>query len=85
MDTSKITCLCNKSNRIFENRKRAEQLLNVIYDVTYIAIESRGGSFSVRIKDYPELKSTVQKILELVVESEETKQTEIKEEIAECL
>lgn len=62
MDTDKITVLCSKSDRIFQNGKSAERMLDKIDDIRTIAIKSPYTDFVVRIEDYPELKPLAEKI-----------------------
>ena len=85
MDTNKITVLCSKSDRIFENGKFAERMLDKIDNIRTIVIKSSYTDFVVRIEDYPELKSFAEKLIKYVVKSEQVKQAEIKTEIAKCL
>ena len=85
MDTDKISVLCSKSDRIFQNGKFAERMLDKIDDIRSIVIKSPYADFVVRIEDYLELKSLAEKIIKYVVKSEQVKQAEIKTEIAKCL
>lgn len=85
MDTNKITMLCSKSDWISENGKSAERMLDKIDDIRTIVIRSSYTDFAVRIEDYPELKSFVEKLIKYVVKSEQVKQAEIKTEITKCL
>ena len=39
MDTNKITVLCSKSDRIFENGKSVERMLDKIDDIRSIVIK----------------------------------------------
>ena len=86
MNTSKIGVLCSKSDRIFENEKKAESLLSNMKNVSSISITSSFCSnLVVKFDDYPELKPLAEKLLKYLVKSEEAKQNEIKVEIAKCL
>lgn len=85
MDTSKITVLCSVSDRIFEKKKKAEKMLENMNEVNSLRISSSCSEVMVSFDSYPELKPLAEKLLKYIVKSEETKQMEIKTEIAKCL
>lgn len=86
MDTSKITTLCSVSDRIFEKKRKAERMLENMNEVNSLkVISSYGNEVTVSFDSYPELKPLAEKLLKYIVKSEETKQMEIKTEIAKCL
>lgn len=85
MDTSKITVLCSVSDRIFEKKKKAEKMLENMNEVNSLRISSSYSEVTVSFDSYPELKPLAEKLLKYIVKSEETKQMEIKTEIAKCL
>ena len=85
MDTSKITVLCSVSDRIFEKKKKAEKMLENMNEVNSLRISSSYSEVMVSFDSYPELKPLAEKLLKYIVKSEETKQMEIKTEIAKCL
>lgn len=85
MDTSKITTLCSVSDHIFEKKKKAEKMLENMNEVNSLRISSSYSEVMIRFDSYPELKPLAEKLLKYIVKSEETKQMEIKTEIAKCL
>lgn len=85
MNTSKITTLCNVSDHIFEKKKKAEKMLENMNEVNSLRINCPYGDVTVSFDSYPELKPLAEKLLKYIVKSEETKQMEIKMEIAKCL
>ena len=85
MDTDKIVVLCRTSDRIFEKKKKAEELIDHVNEISSVKLNSPYSELVVSFDDYPELRPIAEKILKYVIKSEETKQMEIKMEVAKCL
>lgn len=84
MKTSKISFLCELSDRIYDNAKKSK---NPIFreKVNGLTINSSYGHLNIDFDDYPELKPVAEKLLDYLVKSEESKQNEIKIEIVKVL
>jgi len=83
MKTSKISFLCRLSDRIYDTAKYAK---GVCSDrLTGLTIRVSYGEVKLDFDDYPELKPVAEKLLDYIVKSEESKQNEIKIEIAKVL
>ena len=84
METSKISFLCKLSDRIFDNAKKAQKF--PVTELTGLTIRGKySQTLNVDFDDYPELKPVAEKLLDYIVKSEESKQNEIKIEIARIL
>lgn len=84
METSKIEFLCVFSDRLHKNAETANEPA-MKEGLRSIAIDSRYSKITIDFDDYPELKPVAEKLLEYLVKSEESKQNEIKIEIAKAL
>lgn len=83
MKTGKISFLCKLSDRIYDNAKYAR---GVCSDrLRGLSIRTSYGELKLDFDDYEELKPVAEKLLEYLVKSEESKQNEIKIEIAKVL
>ena len=84
MKTNFISILCRLSDRIYDNAKTANGP-NFRKGVRSITINSDYSHMTIDFNDYPELKPVAEKLLDYLVKSEESKQNEIKIEIAKNL
>ena len=83
MQTSKISFLCKLSDRIYDNAKYARGVCSD--KLRGLSIRTSYGELKLDFDDYPELKAVAEKLIDYLVKSEESKQNEIKIEIAKVL
>ena len=84
MNTNEISCLCKLSDRIKDNAETANGP-NFRKGIKSLVINANFGHLTIDFDDYPELKQVGEKLLDYLVKSENSKQNEIKIEIAKRL
>ena len=84
MKTSEISFLCRLSDRIYDNAKKSNEPL-FRKEIKGLTINSSYAHLDIDFDDYSELKPVAEKLLDYLVKSEESKQNEIKIEIAKVL
>lgn len=84
MNTNEISYLCKLSDRIKDNAEKANGP-NFKAGVRRLDIKSEFSHLTIDFDDYPELKQVAEKLLDYLVKSENSKQNEIKVEIAKRL
>jgi len=77
MKTNVISYLCSMSDRVSKNAEIAAKE-NFKKEIRGITIHSSCEQLKIDLDDYPELKPVAEKLLDVLVKSEESKQNEIK-------